>query len=138
MEKYIVKYNELTPEQFMYLWESVWGEPPTYEQTKLAIENTLVKVSIFDGEKAIAMARAIWDKGLCYYIKDVIVHPNYQAKGVGRMLIESILKFIKENGVKGTEIFVELTAMPDKMPFYEKLGFRANEVQRLKMMYEVE
>ena len=137
MKDYLVKYNELTPEQFIYLWESVWDEPPTFEQTKLALENTLVKVSIFDDQKLIAMARAIGDKGLCYYIKDVIVHPDYQAQGVGRMLIDALLKYINDNGVKGTDIFVELCAAPDKMPFYEKCGFAANESQRLKMMYEV-
>ena len=137
MNEYIVKYNELTPEQFIYLWESVWDEPPTLEQAKLALDNTLVKVSIFDGEKIIATARAIGDKGMCYYIKDVIVHPDYQAKGVGRLLIESLLKFINDNGVKGTEIFVELCAAPKVMQFYEKCGFAANEAQRLKMMYEV-
>ena len=137
MENYVVKYNELTPEQFIYLWESVWDEPPTLEQAKLALDNTLVKVSIFDGEKIIATARAIGDKGMCYYIKDVIVHPDYQAKGVGRLLIESLIKFINDNGVKGTEIFVELCAAPKVMQFYEKCGFVANEAQRLKMMYEV-
>lgn len=51
------------------------------------------------------------------------------------MLIDELLKFISENGVKGTDIFVELCAMPDKIPFYEKFGFSANEAQRLRMMY---
>ena len=53
------------------------------------------------------------------------------------MLIDELLKFISENGVKGTDIFVELCAMPDKIPFYEKFGFSANEAQRLRMMYPI-
>ena len=44
---------------------------------------------------------------------------------------------VNNNGISGTGIFVELCAMPDKMPFYEKFGFEANEAQRLKMMYRV-
>lgn len=28
--------------------------------------------------------------------------------------------------------------MPDKIPFYEKFGFEANEAQRLKIMYHVD
>lgn len=79
------------------------------------------------------MARTIGDMGLCYYIKDVVVIPEYQHKGIGRMMIDEILAFIRENGASGTDITVELCAMPDKIPFYERFGFRANEAQRLKM-----
>ena len=84
------------------------------------------------------MARVIGDKGLCYYIKDVIVLPEYQGKGIGRMLINELLKFINEHGVPDTHISVELCAMPDKIPFYEKFGFSVNEAQRLRIMYHVD
>ena len=133
----IVKYNELTAEEFILLWESVWGNGPSLEQTRLAMEHTLFRVSVFDGDKIVAMARMNGDMGLDYYIKDVIVRPEYQGRGIGRMLIDELLKFISENGVKGTDIFVELCAMPDKIPFYEKFGFSANEAQRLRMMYPI-
>jgi GNAT superfamily N-acetyltransferase len=83
------------------------------------------------------MARMIGDLGLNYYIKDVIVRPEYQHKGIGRLMINELLKYIDENGIKDTDIFVELCAMPDKIPFYEKFGFSANEAQRLKLMYHV-
>ncbi len=138
MSRLTVKYNELTAEEFIYLWESVWGNGPSLEQTELAMKHTLFRVSVFDNDKIVAMARMIGDMGLDYYIKDVVVHPEYQKKGIGRLLINELLKFIKENGINGTEIFVELCAMPDKIPFYEKFGFEANEAQRLKMMYHID
>ncbi len=50
MSKYTVKYNELTAEEFILLWETVWGQGPTLEQTKLAMEHTLFRVSVFDGD----------------------------------------------------------------------------------------
>lgn len=65
MEGFTVKYNELTAEQFIELWQAVhWGEGPTLEQTRLAMAHTLFRVSIFDGEKIIAMARTNGDMGL--------------------------------------------------------------------------
>ncbi|MBR5965481.1 MAG: GNAT family N-acetyltransferase [Treponema sp.] len=134
---FTIKYNNLNANEFLYLWKSVWGEPPSLEQTELAMKNTLFRVSIFDGEKIVAMARAIGDKGLCYYIKDVVVHPDYQSRGLGRILIGEILEYINANGAEGTEIAVELCAMPDKIPFYERFGFASNEAQRLRIMYEV-
>lgn len=137
--KLTIKYNELTAEEFIFLWQAVHcGEGPTLEQTKLAMEHTLFRISIYDGKKIIAMARMIGDIGLDYYIKDVVVIPEYQGKGIGRLLIDELLKFIKENGIKNTDIFVELCAMPDKIPFYEKFGFDSNEAQRLKMMCRVD
>lgn len=138
MSNLFVKYNELSAEEFVYLWKSVWGQFPTLEQAQLAMVNTLFRVSVFDGEQIVAMARVIGDMGLCYYIKDVIVLPEYQGKGIGRLLIDELLKFINENGVPDTHISVELCAMPDKIPFYEKFGFEANEAQRLRVMYPVE
>lgn len=132
-----IKHNELTAEEFISLWESVWDGAPSLEQTKLAMQNTVFRVSVYDGDKAIAMARMIGDMGLCYYIKDVVVHPEYQGKGIGRTLINELLKYINDNGIKGTNVFVELAAVPNKMPFYEKFGFSTNEAQRLRIMYEV-
>ena len=137
MSEYTIKHNELSAEEYISLRETVWGAGPSLEQTRLAMEHTLFRVSAFDGDKIIAMARMIGDVGLDYYIKDVIVRPEYQSKGIGRLLINELLKFVNNNGISGTGIFVELCAMPDKMPFYEKFGFEANEAQRLKMMYRV-
>ena len=133
-----IKHNELTADEFIYLWESVWSDAPTKEQIELALTNSIYVVSVYDRGKVAAMARMIGDMGLCYYIKDVIVHPDYQKQGIGRGLINELLDFIKSNGISGTQIFVELCAMPDKIPFYEKFGFSANEAQRLRIMLPVE
>ena len=102
------------------------------------MEHTLFRVSVFDRETIVAMARVIGDFGLDYYIKDVIVRPEYQGKGIGRTMINEIFRFINDHGVEGTDIFVELCAMPDKIPFYEKFGFSANEAQRLRVYHRVE
>lgn len=137
MSTLTIKHNELSAEEFILLWEKVWGQAPSLEQVRLAMEHTLFRVSVFDGDTIVAMARVIGDMGLDYYIKDVVVRPEYQGKGIGRMVINELLKFINDNGIIGTDIFVELCAMPDKIPFYEKFGFTSNEAQRLKMMYKV-
>ena len=138
MDKLVIKHNELTADEFIYLWESVWGNAPTKEQIELALTHSIYVVSVYDRGKVAAMARMIGDMGLCYYIKDVVVHPDYQKKGIGRLLINELLEFIKSNGISGTQIFVELGAMPDKIHFYEKFGFSANEAQRLRIMLPVE
>lgn len=54
-----IKYNELTAEQFIELWETVWGDGPSLEQTRLAMKHTIFRVSIWDGDCIVAK-----DKGL--------------------------------------------------------------------------
>ena len=137
MSELTVKYNDLTAEQFIELWETVWGDGPSLQQTELAMKHTLFRVSIWDDDRIIALARMNGDMGLNYYIKDVVVRPEYQKKGIGRLLINELFKFINDNGVEGTDIFVELCAVPDKIPFYKKFGFEANEAQRLKIFHHV-
>lgn len=137
MNNYIIKYNELSAKEYIYLWNSVWDDAPTLEQVDLAMKNTIFRVSIYDNDKLIAMARLIGDKGLSYYIKDVVVMPEYQGKKIGRLLIDELLKYINNNGIKNTDIYVELCAMPEVAEFYKKCGFDSNEGIRLKMWYEV-
>lgn len=102
------------------------------------MKNTLFRVSVFDGGKIVGMARMLGDLGLDYFIKDVVVRPEYQKMGIGRLLIDELLNFVRKNGVSGTNIFVELCAGPDKIPFYEKFGFDYDESQRLKLMCKAE
>lgn len=137
MDGLTVKYNELTAEEFIALWETVWGPGPGLEQTRLAMAHTLFRISVWDGDKIVAMARMLGDMGLDYYIKDVVVRPEYQRRGIGCGMIRELLKFVGDHGVSGTDIFIELTAAPEKTPFYEKLGFDANDAVRLKMMKRV-
>lgn len=129
-----IRHNDFDADAFVSLWSSVWDGCPSRKQAALAIENSIDRVGVYDGSKIVAMARMIGDRGMCYYIKDVIVHPAYQGRGIGKMMIGELLQFIRENGVPGTDIAVELCAMPDKMPFYAKFGFEANEAQRMRMM----
>lgn len=129
-----IRYNDFDADAFISLWNAVWDGAPAKEQVQLALEHSIFRVGIYDGDRIVAMARMIGDLGLCYYIKDVIVHPDYQGRGLGNLLMTHLLRFIGEHGVQGTEIAVELCAMPDKMPFYAKHGFAANEAQRMRRM----
>ena len=71
MSELTIKYNELSAKEFILLWGTVWGQGPSLEQTELAMKNTLFRVSVYDKDKIVAMARVIGDKGLDYYIKDM-------------------------------------------------------------------
>ena len=119
-----IKYNELTAEQFIELWETVWGDGPSLEQTRLAMKHTLFRVSIWDGDCIVAMARMNGDMGLNYYIKDVVVRPEYQGRKIGTTIMNSILEYIEKNMCEGSRVSVQLLAEVGKEQFYIKQGFK--------------
>ena len=119
-----IKYNELTAEQFIELWETVWGNGPSLEQTRLAMKHTLFRVSIWDGDCIVAMARMNGDMGLNYYIKDVVVRPEYQGRKIGTTIMNSILEYIEKNMCEGSRVSVQLLAEVGKEQFYIKQGFK--------------
>ena len=128
--------NTLNPKEYLEFRKSVGWDVFPIEQAEEGIKHSY-PICIRDNGKPAAMCRIIWDHGYAVLIVDVIVRPEYQGKGLGRVLIDELLKYINEHGVKDTHIAVELCAMPDKIPFYEKFGFDSNEAKRLRIMYEV-
>lgn len=138
MNKLRIIADRFTAEEFRFLWNAVWDGCPSEEQVQLALEHSVFRVGVYDGDRIVGMARMIGDLGMCYYIKDVIVHPDHQGRGIGRLMIETLLRFVREHGAAGSEIAVELCAMPDKMPFYAKFGFAANDAQRMRLFCRAE
>ncbi|WNQ13986.1 GNAT family N-acetyltransferase [Paenibacillus aurantius] len=104
------------------LWEAVgWGSV-NVEMTEKSIANSVYGlVAISDGN-VIGMGRIVGDGAMYYYIQDVAVLPEYQNKGVGRQMIEKLLKHIKDHCPGAA--FVGLFASQGKEDFYERFGFK--------------
>lgn len=84
---------------------------------KKSFENSYTVVFIFDNENLIGFGRAISDGVRQSAIYDVATLPEYQGKGIGGLIIETIIKNTP------TCNFI-LYASPGKEGFYESLGFR--------------
>ena len=67
----------------------------------------------------IGLARAVSDDATIAYIQDILVHPDYQGKGIGKALVSSIL-----NRYAHVRQKVLLTDdRPEQIHFYNTLGF---------------
>lgn len=118
-----VQNNKLTPVLFQELFQSVGWDSPCMEQIETALNNSVATFCAFDGAKAVGMARLLGDGGMSYYIKDLAVRPDYQGKGVGRLLMNSIEEFILSHIQDGWAVSLELISSKGKEAFYEKFGF---------------
>lgn len=115
--------NTLNPETFLELYQSVGWEAPGPDQIERALNNSFATFCAYDGELPVGMARLLGDGGMSFYIKDFAVRPEYQGKGVGRMLMEAVEGCITGCIPDGWAVSLELISAKGKEPFYEKFGF---------------
>ena len=118
-----VQTNLLTPKLFLELYQSVGWDAPGLDQIERALENSFATFCAYDGEVPVGMARLLGDGGMSFYIKDFAVRPEYQGKGVGRMLMEAMESHITASIRDGWAVSLELISSKGKEPFYEKFGF---------------
>ena len=62
----------------------------------------------------------IHDGGKVGHIEDVVVRKEYQGKGVGKKIVNALLKYAEKKGCYKTI----LDCSDDLIPFYESIGFK--------------
>ncbi len=108
-------------EDYNYLRAQVgWGQVHL-DRAKTSLLNSLYSVSAYHNDGLIGMGRIIGDKGLYYYIQDVIVLPEYQGHGIGRKIMHRLMKFIHQDA--GANSIIALMSASGKEEFYELFGF---------------
>lgn len=139
MNNIILLEDKLTAEQFCNLQESVGFGIPNYQQIEKAITNSIYSISAIVNEEVVGIGRLVGDGARIFYIQDVFIKPEYQRKGIGKLIIEKLLEYIKSNGVINSNIMVGLMAAKGKEEFYQKLGFgiRPNEKEGNGMMINI-
>jgi len=113
--------------EYNYLRQKVgWGEYGI-EVIEKALPNSLYSVCVFDDDQIIGMGRVIGDHGLCFYIQDIIVLPDYQGKSIGKNIMIRVMQYIELNSSNNS--IIGLMSAFGKEEFYEKFGFtkRPNE-----------
>jgi len=87
------------------------------EKMRKAAENSYVVCSAYTDDTLVGFGRAISDGQYQSAIYDIVVLPQYQGNGVGRMIMQSLLAKLPENAL------ALLYVVPGKQQFYEKFGF---------------
>ena len=124
--EYRIEHNTLTPEEHMALWESAgWGSLDR-ELVENSLRGSYATFAVRDGGRIIAMARIIGDGGMAFFLKDLVVSPYYQGKGIGRELLAHIEDFIRGELKEGWWSYLQLMSAKGKEEFYLKCGYKAH------------
>jgi len=86
------------------------------QKLKKSFENSFMTVFAFDRERLVGLGRAISDGVDQAAIYDVVVLPEYQGRGTGRMIMDKIISSLPVENII-------LYAVPGKEGFYKKCGF---------------
>lgn len=93
------------------------------EQAQAGLNGSAFIFAANDNDKTVGAARLVWDGGYAALIKDVLVLPDYQGKGIGKHMMEQVISYLKEQMKPGWGISIDLMAAIGKEGFYEKFGF---------------
>ncbi|MEL7115755.1 MAG: GNAT family N-acetyltransferase, partial [Pseudomonadota bacterium] len=77
-----------------------------------ALAASLYAVSAMDGDRLVGIGRLVGDGAVYVFLEDIIVHPDYQGQGVGRLIVEHLVAEAK--AMAGAGATIALLAAPGK------------------------
>ena len=99
-----------------------WGRRPL-RRVKRALDNSLLKVGLWQHDpkfpRLIGFARCTGDGIIDATIWDVSINPVYQGYGLGKQLMEYLMKSLKREGISRVTLFAD----SDVITFYKRQGW---------------
>lgn len=123
LKKFKIKNNIPTLEEYKYLCESVgWTNYMNFEVAETSLKNSIYCITVKDNEEIVGMGRIVGDGAIYFYIQDIVVHPDYQKKGIGNEIMNLLVEYLKTYAPD--KAFVGLFASHGKETFYERYDFK--------------
>lgn len=99
-----------------------WARRPL-RKVKKALENSFLVVSIWEVKGSrktmVGFARATSDQAFNATVWDVVIHPRFQQKGLGKALMKYMIKKLRASDISNITLFAD----PQVIEFYRRLGF---------------
>lgn len=126
-----IRDDEIKVTQYLDIRACVGWRMLTKEQAQKALDNSLLTVGAYDGNKLVGMGRLVGDGAVICYIQDLIVDPDYQHKGVGSQIIDALITHVKHLRSDNTTMMLCLMCAKGRESFYENHGFVARPTDSL-------
>lgn len=115
----LYQYNETVPAKALSdLRESVhWGRMEAEYSNPLL--TSYYHIAVYDEDRLIGYVDCVSNGVTDAYIQDLMVHPDYQGKGLGTDLMNRMIAYLKERHI----YIISVVFDEELKPFYEKFGF---------------
>ncbi|NES80158.1 MAG: GNAT family N-acetyltransferase [Moorea sp. SIO2B7] len=105
------------------LCDSVGWARRSLRKVKKALQHSFLVVSMWEvrgnRRRLIGFARATSDHAFNATIWDVVVHPKFQNRGLGKALMRYMIKQLRKEDISNITLFAD----PQVVEFYRRLGF---------------
>ena len=119
--KYQIKEEIPSVEEYINIRLAAGLSRKSKEAASIALPNSIYAVIVYFKDEKVGIGRIIGDGGCFFEITDMAVLPEHQGRGVGRLIMESLITWLKKNAPKTA--YVSLMAHHGKPSFYRKFGF---------------
>jgi GNAT superfamily N-acetyltransferase/uncharacterized glyoxalase superfamily protein PhnB len=119
-----ILFKKPTVEQYRSLFQAVaWTTAATDEmlQAQLDLLQAAAVARLKGTENVVGCALLFGDGYSFYYVKDVMVHPDWQNKHVGTTLMQALSRWLDENAMN--KALVCLFTGENLAPFYQQFNF---------------
>lgn len=125
MDIFISDTRDIELEQILNLYKSNdWSAADKPVQLHKALLNSHSLITAWHDARLVGLGNAISDGFLVVYYPHLLVHPDYQGKGIGQMMMAKMQEKYQRFHMQ------MLTADGRAIEFYKKLGFeRAGQTQ---------
>ena len=103
-----------------------WAKNRTVKDLKKCLANSDVIVSLWVGNEIVGFGRALTDGIYRGVLWDIVIDQNYQGKGFGKLIVQSLLSSKK---IKKTKKLYLMTT--NKKLFYSQMNFKEATSQNL-------
>ena len=99
-----------------------WARRPL-RKVKTAIENSFLVLSMWEQQgtktRLVGFSRATSDHAFNATVWDVVVHPDFQGRGLGKELMRQTIERLRRADISNITLFAD----PQVVDFYRNLGF---------------
>jgi GNAT superfamily N-acetyltransferase len=121
--EYKVK-NEINIQDFLDIRKELeWNDIPQGLVQK-AIQGSMINISVYDSDICIGLGRIVGDHALKGMITDVMVRKEYQGKGVGKLVVTSLIDKLINMVNEGECFQLEASPTAGNREFYIKCGLK--------------
>ena len=116
--------HDINPIDFINLRKVLGWKEINSKQVEKGLNRTMCKVSVKVDNKTIALGRLVGDYSCKGVLSDILVHPDYQKQGFGKIVVTTLLKMVQDNLSNGEVFQIEVTPTSGNRDFYVKCGFK--------------
>jgi GNAT superfamily N-acetyltransferase len=111
-----------TPQEYQSLLKAVgWGDSNEPVRAAKALAGARYGVVAVDGDRAVGAGLVLGDGVSFAYLKDIMVLPEWQGRGIGTRIVEALMTVIRRTGTD--RLLVALFTGQHLAEFYEQFGF---------------